>query len=148
MVFSNVVNMVNSDKSIIESGEKFFTIGIPCQGGTHEISRFFTFFFGWLGFNCCNWFGGCAHQVPNFNGVFSSDSDPLHFWIESNLIDGGTSIKFSRVVGKIKDIPNVEFFIFTSGSNIFSVWWNRNRVDVSFVSFEGISNLEIGWPDF
>jgi len=64
------------------------------------------------------------------------------------LVDGGTSIKFSGVVGKIKDIPNVEFFIFTSGSDVFSVGGNRDGVNVSFVGFEGISDLEVGGPDF
>lgn len=99
MVSFNVVNVVDSDKSIVETGKEFLSVGIPCQGGTHEISGFFSFFFCWLSFNCGNWFGGCAHQVPNFDGIFSSDSDPLHFWVESDLIDGGTGIEFSRVVG-------------------------------------------------
>lgn len=51
-------------------------------------------------------------------------------------------------MGKIKDIPNVEFFVFTSGGDVFSVGGNRDGVNVSFVSFEGISNLEVGAPDF
>jgi len=64
------------------------------------------------------------------------------------MIDGGTSIKFSGVVGKVKDIPDVEFFIFTTGSDVFTVWRDGVGVDVSFVGFEGISDLEVGGPDF
>jgi hypothetical protein len=51
-------------------------------------------------------------------------------------------------VGKIEDIPDIKFFVFTSGSDIFSVGGDRYRVDVSFMSFEGISDLEVGAPDF
>jgi len=99
MISINVVDVVDSDKSVVETGKEFLSVGIPCQGGTLEISGFFTFFFCWLGFNCGNWFGRSTHQVPDFDGIFSSDSDPLHFRVESNLIDGGTGIEFSGVVG-------------------------------------------------
>lgn len=51
-------------------------------------------------------------------------------------------------MSKIEDIPNIKFFIFTSGGNIFSVGGNTDGVDVSFMGFEGISDLEIGAPDF
>jgi len=51
-------------------------------------------------------------------------------------------------VGKIEDIPNVKFFIFTSGSDIFSIGGNTDGVNVSFMGFEGISDLEVGAPDF
>jgi hypothetical protein len=148
MVSINIVNVVDSNKTIVETCEKFFSVGVPCQSGTHEISGFFSFFFGGLSFNGGNWFGRSAHQIPNFNRVFSSDSDPLHFWVESDLIDGGTSIKFSGVVGKIEDIPDIKFFVFTSGSDIFSVGGDRYGIDISFMGFEGISDLEVGAPDF
>lgn len=71
----------------------------------------------------------------------------MHFGVESDLIDGGASIKFSGIVGKIEDIPNVKFFVFTTGGDVFSVGGNTYGVDVSFMGFEGISDLEIGAPD-
>jgi len=72
----------------------------------------------------------------------------LHFRVECDLVDCGSGVEFSGVVGKIEDIPDIKFFVFTSGSDVFSVWRDGNRVDVSFVGFEGISDLEVGAPDF
>jgi len=83
---------------------------------------FFPSFFGWLGFNCSDWFGRGTHQIPDFDCIFSSYSDPLHLRVESDLVDGGSGVKFSGVVGKIEDIPDIEFFIFTSGGDVFTIW--------------------------
>jgi hypothetical protein len=88
-------------KPSVKPANNFFTVGIPGQGGTGKVSLYFTFFLLWVSFNGSNWFSGSAHQIPDFNSIFSTNTNPLHFWIESDLINGGTSIKFSRVVGKI-----------------------------------------------
>ena len=37
-----------------------------------------------MSFNGSDWFSRSAHQIPNFNSIFSTNTNPLHFWIESN----------------------------------------------------------------
>lgn len=40
------------------------------------------------------------------------------------------------------------FFIFSSGGDVFSVGGDGNSVDVGFMGFEGGFNLDVGVPDF
>lgn len=89
-----------------------------------------------------------GHQVPDFDSVFSSGGDPLEFGVEGDLEDGGSGIEFSGVFFEVFNVPDVEFFVFSSGGDVFSVGGDGNGVDVGFVGFEGVFNLDVGVPDF
>jgi len=68
--------------------------------------------------------------------------------VEQNLIDFTLGVNVSNRFFKISDIPEVQGFVLTTSSQIFSVGGNGNSVNLTFMRFESVSNLEIGIPDF
>jgi len=57
-------------------------------------------------------------------------------------------VEFSGVRGQVLDIPDVQFFVFSSSGNVFSIRGDGDRVNVGFMSFEGVLDLNAGVPDF
>lgn len=68
--------------------------------------------------------------------------------MEKDLIDFTLSFNSSNGFFKISDIPEVQNFVLATSGQIFGVGGNSNSVDLSIVRLEGVSNLEIGIPDF
>jgi len=63
-----------------------------------------------------------THQVPDFDASLGSDSNPLHFWVEGNTVDGRAGVEGSGWLGEIQNVPDEEFLVSSSGGDVFSVW--------------------------
>lgn len=68
--------------------------------------------------------------------------------MEKDLVDLSLSINWSDGFFEVSDIPEVEEFVFTTSGQVFGVGGNGNGVDLSVVGLEGVSDLEVGVPDF
>jgi len=70
----------DSNKSIVESSEKFLSEGVPDQGSAGGGLEFLVFGgISLLGFNLeiSNRFLAITSKVPNSNSIFSGSRDPL-----------------------------------------------------------------------
>lgn len=47
-----------------------------------------------------------VHKVEDLDTLIGTDGDPLELGVESDLVDGGTSVEFSRGIGEVEDIPD------------------------------------------
>lgn len=72
----------------------------------------------------------------------------MQFGVEGDLEDGGSGFEFSGGVLEVFDVPDVQFLVFSSGSDVFSVGGNGDSVDVGVVGLEGVLDLDVGVPDF
>ncbi len=76
-----------------------------------------TFFsFGNFGFENCEWFvgvlfGGSVIHVPNLDTLFGTGSNPLESGVESDGVNGASSIELSVGGGEVADIPNNQSII-------------------------------------
>jgi len=77
------------------------------------------------------------------DSVFTGSSNPLLSRVESNLVNGGTSVKRSVFFSKVIEVPDLKGVFFTSGSNVVTQRRNGEGVNVFCVSFEGELDQEV-----
>lgn len=90
----------------------------------------------------------CVDDFPDFDSLLGGCGNPLHLGIEGNLIDSTSCINDLEWLLEVHNVPDVEFFVFTTCGNSLSVGCNGHVVDVTFVGFERVLNLEVEAPDF
>jgi len=57
-------------------------------------------------FNSADGSLGLVHEVEDLDTLIGTDGDPLELGVESDLVNGGTSVEFSGRVGEVEDIPD------------------------------------------
>jgi hypothetical protein len=146
-----VLNVVNSDQSVGETSEEFLTSRVPSNRSTSGKGLFLGLFsLGNFGLDVGDGFVVVLVRldIPDFNSVFSTGSDPLESWVESNRVNGASSVQLKVGGGEIGDVPDVEVLVLSSSGNVLGVGGDSASVDVSFVSLEREFVSEVGVPDF
>lgn len=64
---------------------------------------------------------GLSHEVEDLDTLVGTDGNPLELGVESDLVDGGTSVEFSLRIGEVEDIPDQELLILTTGGDVLTV---------------------------
>jgi len=144
------VDVVNSDEVISETGIEFLSVSAPGEAGSSVSVTTLS----WLSFLLWLFSGDVEHglvrvigKIEDLNASFSGGSDPLHLWVEGNLVDGGVGLELSGFLLEIREIPNFDAVFFTSGGDVSTHWGNGEGVDVGFVSLEAVLDEEVGVPD-
>lgn len=155
MIFESTTNSVSggfegegSDDTVGETSEQLLTQSVPGQGSTLGVLALSTFDLGdRFSFNGADGSLGLVHEVEDLDTLIGTDGDPLELGVESDLVDGGTSVEFSGGESKVEDIPDEELFVLTTGGEVLTVGGDGQVVDVGFVGLEGVSDLEVSVPD-
>jgi hypothetical protein len=71
----------------------------------------------------------------------------MHFRVEGNLVNSSASIILIHRLSQVGDIPDIEFLIFTSSNDQFSVGGDCNGINITFVRFELIPDSVIDIPN-
>jgi len=57
-------------------------------------------------FNSADGSLGLVHEIEDLDTLVGTDGNPLELGVESDLIDGGTSVEFSGGSSEVEDIPD------------------------------------------
>lgn len=111
--------------------------GVPGQGSTLDLLLLFLSSgdFEWLGFILVESFG--AWEIVDLDSDFSTNDQPVHFLGEQNAVNWsfGFSLGKSASFNQVPDHGNT---VFSSRGKIFGIWWDVQRVNLSFMSVEGV----------
>lgn len=88
-----------------------------------------------------------GEDIVELNSVIGGGGNELISGVEGKLVNIASSIEVSDRGVKVKEIPDINVLILSSGSNISSVRGDSNMVDSSFMSLERVSDLEVSVPD-
>lgn len=86
-------------------------------------------------------------DLPDSDLVLSGGSDPVHFGVEGNLVNGGASVILIHWFLQVGDVPDVEFLVLSSGDDQFTVGGDSEGINVSFVRLELVPDGIIDVPD-
>jgi hypothetical protein len=137
-----------SDDTVGETSEKSLAESVPGEGSALGILSLGTFYLSdGFSFNDANGSLRLTHEVEDLDALVCTDGDPLELRIECDLVDGGTSVEFSGRVGEVEDIPDEEFLVFATCSEVLSVGGDGKIVNVGLVSLERVSDLEVSVPN-
>lgn len=141
--------MVDSDETIRESGEQLLSDGVPGEGGTGGSLRLLSSgsLLEGLSLDVGDGLLAGVDEIPDLDSVLSSDGDPLHLGVEGDGVDDSSGLVESGVVREIRDGPDLELLVSSSGGDVGGEGGDAEGVDVSVVSLEGVSDLELGVPD-
>lgn len=81
-------------------------------------------------------------EIPNSPSNFSSNSNPMRFWVESNSCNGSRSIKRWILFLNISEIINSNLLILSTCDNEITSGRNSQTINVSLVSLEAILDVE------
>lgn len=111
--------------------------GVPGQGSTLDLLLLFLSSgdFEWLGFILVESFG--AWEIIDLDSDFGTNDQPVHFLGEQNAVNWsfGFSLGESASFNQVPDHGNT---VFSSRGKIFGIWWDVQRVNLSFMSVEGV----------
>lgn len=68
--------------------------------------------------------------------------------MEHDLVNFALGVDGADGLFQVGYVPEMENFVFSSGGQVLGVRGNCDSVDLSIVGFEGVSDLEVGVPDF
>lgn len=139
-------NGVNSDDTVTASNIQLLGVGGPLDGGGSW----------WLGVLISRWKqvkGGDSDwsifgvDVEDGNLSVKTGGQPFELVVESQVIDFGVQRVSSVGQGKVGVVPDLNFLVSTTGSQISGVGGKSEGVDVVIVSLDGSVELEQLVPD-
>jgi len=142
--------VVNSDEVVSETSIELLAISAPGEAGS-SVSvtslSWFAFLLWLVGGDVEHGLFRVTSKIEDLNSGFGGSGNPLHLWVECNLVDGGAGLELSGFLGKISQVPNLDAVFFACGGDVSTHWSNGEGVDVGFVSLEAVLDEEVGVPD-
>ena len=81
-------------------------------------------------------------EIPNSPSSFSSDGNPMAFWVKSDCCNWSRCIVNNSVFFDISEFKDFDLLILSACDNEVTFGRNGKAVDVSIMSFEVILNVE------
>lgn len=71
----------------------------------------------------------------------------MQFRVECDLVDLSACVEVSGVGLEVRHIPDIQFSVFASSGDIFSIGSDGDCVDLSLVGNKGVLHLDVSVPD-
>lgn len=129
-------NTENSDETVGESSVEMGLVLGPNEGGATDWSVCSVVVVKLVGLVSVD--ESLVGEIVNLNSSLGSNDEPEELGSKEYNVDWGFSINLFKM-SAFNQVPNVDFTVFSTGSNEVSVWSKIKSVDLSLMSDEGVS---------